>query len=151
MLVEYFFLIDEKKKKHKKLQIVEKQSIIFAKNRDKTQTFMLQLRVVRAFKSTLEDLEDRRSIHSLRSLRNTQNPGAQTSALSSLFYKNKAFFKINQKLSPQSSPSGNISITVPASLQSEPLNINEINARYMDDDGPEERINSNEQSKETRI
>lgn len=111
---------------------------------------MLQLRVVRAFKSTLEDIEDRRSIHSLRSLRNAQNPGAQTPGISSLFYQNKAYFKINQHISPQSSPNANISIVVP-SLQSEPLNINEINARYMDDDGPDDRTNSNEQSKETRI
>lgn len=35
----------------------------------------MQLRVVRAFRSTLEDLEERRSVHSLRSLRSQQlNP-----------------------------------------------------------------------------
>lgn len=35
----------------------------------------VQLRVVRAFRSTLEDLEERRSVHSLRSLRSQQlNP-----------------------------------------------------------------------------
>lgn len=112
---------------------------------------MLQLRVVRAFKSTLEDLEDRRSIHSLRSLRNAQNSGAQAPGISSLLYQNKAFFKINQHISPQSSPNANISIVVPTSLQSEPLNINTISARYMDDDGPDDRTNPNEQSKETRI
>ena len=32
----------------------------------------LQLRVIRAFKSTLEDLEERRSCHSLQSLRNSR-------------------------------------------------------------------------------
>lgn len=32
----------------------------------------LQLRVIRAFKSTLEDLEERRSVHSLRSSRSNQ-------------------------------------------------------------------------------
>lgn len=107
---------------------------------------MLQLRVVRAFKSTLEDIEDRRSIHSLRSLRNAQSSGAHSSAISSLFYPNK-YVKVKQQLSPSFSPSGNISIAVPK----EPLNINEINARYMDDDGPEERTISGDQSKETRI
>lgn len=34
--------------------------------------YHMQLRVIRAFRSTLEDLEERRSVHSLRSLR--QNP-----------------------------------------------------------------------------
>lgn len=111
---------------------------------------MLQLRVVRAFKSTLEDLEDRRSIHSMRSLRNTQGSGDKPSALSTLLFQNKAYFKINPHPSSQSSPNANISIAVP-SYQPEPLNINEINARYMDDDGPDDRTNSNEQSKETRI
>uniref|UniRef100_A0A8D9BE47 Uncharacterized protein n=1 Tax=Cacopsylla melanoneura TaxID=428564 RepID=A0A8D9BE47_9HEMI len=33
---------------------------------------VLQLRVIRAFKSTLEDLEERRSVHSLRSSRSNQ-------------------------------------------------------------------------------
>lgn len=110
---------------------------------------MLQLRVIRAFKSNLEDLEDRRSIHSLRSLRNSQTP-----ALSSFFHQNRGFFKGNQQISsPLSSPSGNISIPVPVSLQSKPLNINnaEINARYMDDDGPPSLDERNGQSKETRI
>lgn len=134
----------------KNCKFSKKNSNILARNRDKTQHFMLQLRVVRAFRSKLEDLEDRRSIHSLRSLRNTQGSGAQPSALSSLLHQNKAFFKLNQHLSPQSPPTGNISIVVPL-FQSEPLNINEINARYMDDDGPDDRSNSNEHSKETRI
>lgn len=111
---------------------------------------MLQLRVIRAFKSTLEDLEDRRSIHSLRSLRNAR----ETPALSS-FFSNKGFLK-GQQTTPQKSPSGNISIAVPTSYHNEPLNINnaDINARYMDDDGPpslDERSSSNGQSKETRI
>lgn len=114
----------------------------------------MQLRVIRAFKSTLEDIEDRRSIHSLRSLRNTQSTiGPSGPALSSLFYQNRAFFK-NQHSNPQTSQSGNISITVPQ-LISEPLNINNINARYMDDDGPTlgDRSSTNTvgQSKETRI
>ena len=38
--------------------------------------FNLQLRVVRAFKSTLEDMEERRSVHSLHSLRTSRShPG----------------------------------------------------------------------------
>lgn len=109
---------------------------------------MLQLRVIRAFKSNLEDLEDRRSIHSLRSLRNTQT---QTPSLTAFFNQNKAYFKTNQ---PAASPNANISIPVPTSFHSEPLNINDITARYMDDDGPpslDERSNSNGQSRETRI
>lgn len=111
---------------------------------------MLQLRVIRAFKSNLEDLEDRRSIHSLRSLRSSQ----QTPALSSFFHQNRGFFRGNQQISsPLASPSGNISIAVPVSLQSKPLNINnaDINARYMDDDGPPSFDERNGQSKETRI
>ena len=105
---------------------------------------MLQLRVVRAFKSTLEDLEDRRSIHSIRSLRNAP----QSTGIQNLFYQNRAYFK-NQH-SPQTSPLANISIAVPTI---QPLNINDVQARYMDDDGPpslDER-NANGQSKETRI
>lgn len=112
--------------------------------------FMLQLRVVRAFKSTLEDMEDRRSIHSLRSLRNAQGGSAPTPAMASLFYQNRNYFKAG----PKSPLSGDISIPVPTSLQSQPLNINDINARYMDDDGPpslDERSNTNGQSRETRI
>lgn len=100
------------------------------------------MRVVRAFKSNLEDLEDRRSIHSLRSLRNAQ-AGAQANA-ASLFYPNRSYMKTNQ---PSLSPSVNISIAVPT----EPLNINSINARFMDDDAPDERNNTDEQSRDTRI
>lgn len=37
----------------------------------------LQLRVIRAFKSTLEDLEERRSCHSLHSLHNMRNSRSQ--------------------------------------------------------------------------
>jgi hypothetical protein len=119
--------------------------------RDKTpKNFMLQLRVIRAFKSTLEDLEDKRSIHSWRSVRNAQPP-----ALANFFYQNKApMFKGNRTSSPDSSPSGNISISIPTSRPAGPLNINDFNARYMDDDGPpsmDERTNGNGQSKETRI
>lgn len=104
---------------------------------------MLQLRVVRAFKSNLEDLEDRRSIHSLRSLK-----GNKTPALGNLFHQNRAYFQKYQH-SPQTSPNEDFSIAVP---QKPPLNINDFNARYMDDDGPpslDER--SDGQSKETRI
>ncbi|KAG8264666.1 hypothetical protein J6590_008601 [Homalodisca vitripennis] len=37
---------------------------------------VLQLRVIRAFKSTLEDLEERRSVHSLHSMRSSRShPG----------------------------------------------------------------------------
>lgn len=134
-------------RKNMKICIKRRKKTV-GKTRDKTQTFMFQLRVIRAFKSTLEDLEDRRSIHSLRSTRN-----AQTAAMANLFYQNRAYFKANQQSSPLSSPLENISIQVPTSLHSEPLNINNINARYMDDDGPpslDER-NSSGQSKETRI
>ena len=120
------------------------------KAKTKTKNFMLQLRVIRAFKSTLEDLEDKRSIHSLRSLRNTR----EAPPLSS-FFSNKGFLK-GQHTTPQKSTGGNISIAVPATFHTEPLNINstDINARYMDDDGPpslDERSSSNGQSKETRI
>lgn len=116
---------------------------------------MLQLRVIRAFKSNLEDLEDRRSIHSLRSLRNAQT--TQAPALSSFFHQNRAL--ISKAASQQSSPTSplaHFSIAVPTSLHSAPLNINNanINARYMDDDGPpslDDRSNANGQSKETRI
>lgn len=112
--------------------------------------------MVRAFKSTLEDLEDRRSIHSLRSLRSGQTGANQTSALSSLFYQNRS---ILQKLNPhsirqQTSPT-EISFSVPTSIPVEPLNINNINARYMDDDGSaslDERTSPNQSpSRETRI
>lgn len=101
----------------------------------------MQLRVVRAFKSTLEDLEERRSIHSLRSLRNLQQAQNPTS---SLFAKN-AFLK---SLSRDQSPPGNITIQVPTSRPHEPLNINDINARYIDDDDVDE---SNDKTKETKI
>lgn len=40
--------------------------------------YILQLRVIRAFRSTLEDLEERRSVHSLHSLRSSRShPGLQ--------------------------------------------------------------------------
>ena len=35
--------------------------------------YVFQLRVIRAFKSTLEDLEERRSVHSLHSLRSSRS------------------------------------------------------------------------------
>lgn len=39
---------------------------------------VLQLRVIRAFKSTLEGLEERRSVHSLHSMRSSRShPGTQ--------------------------------------------------------------------------
>jgi hypothetical protein len=116
-------------------------SIFIVKNEneiEKQQTFMLQLRVVRAFKSTLEDLEDKRSIHSLRSLRNFQNQSA------GFFYK-----RGNQHSGQQSSNLDNLSIPVPKS----PINLNDFNAlKYMDDDSqPDDRSNTNGQSHETRI
>jgi P-type Ca2+ transporter type 2B len=95
------------------------------------------LRVIRAFKSTLEDLEDRRSIHSLRSLRNMH--GGPTPGAASLLYGNKSFLR---NFNRDQSPPGNITITVPTS----PLNIND--ARYIDDDGPDDR---NDKTRETRI
>jgi hypothetical protein len=105
---------------------------------------MLQLRVVRAFKSTLEDLEDRRSIHSLRSLRNLQNP----SATHGFFYQAKHLRANQQPYGQQSSNLDNFSISVPKS----PINLNDFNARYMDDDNqPDDRTNTNGQSHETRI
>jgi hypothetical protein len=109
---------------------------------------MLQLRVIRAFKTTLEDLEDRRSIHSLRTNRNTQSPG-----LSNFFYQHKGAL-LRHPHSSEQPPSGNISIPIPTSLQAAPLNLNDFTGRYMDDDGPssmDERTNANGQSKETRI
>lgn len=101
----------------------------------------MQLRVVRAFKSTLEDLEDRRSIHSLRSLRNMQP--AQT-PVASLLYTHRPFFK---NINRDTSPPGDITIQVPTAHH-EPLNIHDMNARYIDDDGPDDR---NDKSRETRI
>lgn len=116
------------------------------KNETETQkTFMLQLRVVRAFKSTLEDIEDRRSIHSLRSLRNMQNPAAGYAWHGFIYQKG---LKSSNQQHGQSSNCDNIFFTVPKT----PLNLNEINARYMDDDD-DDRTNTNtiEQSIETRI
>lgn len=119
------------------------------KNETETQkTFMLQLRVVRAFKSTIEDIEDRRSIHSLRSLRNVQNPAGQAGqSLHGLYLYQKHLKTANQPHG-QSSNCDNFSITVPKI----PLNLNDFNARYMDDENqPEDRTNTNGQSLETRI
>jgi Ca2+ transporting ATPase len=104
----------------------------------------LQLRVVRAFKSTLEDMEERRSIHSLRSLRNLQQAN-QNQLPSSLLYSKNAFLK---SINRDQSPPGNITIQVPTSRPHEPLNIHDINARYIDDDDVEE---SNDKTKETKI
>jgi Ca2+ transporting ATPase len=101
----------------------------------------LQLRVIRAFKSTLEDLEDRRSIHSIRSFRNMHV--GHTPVTSSLLYSNKSFLK---NFNRDQSPPGNITIQVPTS----PININDMNARYIDDDGPDDTRN-NEKTRETRI
>lgn len=106
---------------------------------------MLQLRVVRAFKSTIEDIEDRRSIHSMRSLRNMQNPAGQS--VQGLYIYQKHLKSANQPHG-QSSNCDNFSINVPKT----PLNLNDFNARYMDDDNqPEDRNNANGQSLETRI
>jgi hypothetical protein len=108
---------------------------------------MLQLRVIRAFKTTLENLEDSRSIHSLRSYQNT----VQSPALANFFSQHKA--ALLRQSQQSSADSGNISIPIPT-LQSPPLNLNDFSARYMDDDGPssiDERSNGNGQSKETRI
>lgn len=107
--------------------------------------FCLQLRVVRAFKSTLEDMEERRSIHSLRSLRNMQQSNQnQKPTSSSLLYSKNAFLKnLNRE-----SPPGNIIIQVPTLRPQEPLNIHDINARYIDDDDIEESI---EKTRETKI
>lgn len=44
--------------------------------------FPPQLRVVRAFKSTLEDMEERRSVHSLHSLRSSRSHPKQLSDIS---------------------------------------------------------------------
>ncbi|XP_070503419.1 plasma membrane calcium-transporting ATPase 2 isoform X3 [Chironomus tepperi] len=96
-----------------------------------------QLRVVRAFKSNLEDLEDRRSIHSLRSYRGipiTPNtPGAY------LFNK-QPFFKHSSR---ETSPPGDIVIPVPVMGHHETFN-------YIDDDAVDDR-NGNDKSRETRI
>lgn len=141
--------------KHKKMLKAKQKSSSWTKpETNNKKYFMLQLRVIRAFKSQLEDLDDRRSIHSLRSNRNA----AQSPAMANFFSNNKAaMFRNIQHPSTESSPSGDISIPVPT-LQSPPLNLNDynINARFMDDDGPssmDERSNANAngQSKETRI
>jgi hypothetical protein len=109
---------------------------------------MLQLRVIRAFKSTLENLEDSRSIHSLRSYQKS----GQSPALANFFSQHKA--ALLRQSQQSSTESGNISIPIPSSHQSPPLNLNDFTARYMDDDGPssiDEKSNGNGQSKETRI
>lgn len=98
----------------------------------------MQLRVVRAFKSTLEDLEERRSIHSLRSLRNMQG---QNPTASSLLWSRAGMLR---NFNRDQSPPGNITIQVPTS----PLNINDMNARYIDDDDVDER---NDKTRETKI
>lgn len=141
---------NQQEKNMKILRKAKKKEKTLGKAKKNPKHFMLQLRVIRAFKSTLEDLEDKRSIHSLRSLRNAR----EAPALSS-YFSNKGFLK-GQQTSPQKQTSGNISIAVPATFHTEPLNINsaDINARYMDDDGPpslDERSSANSQSKETRI
>ena len=101
------------------------------------------MRVCRAFKSNLEDLEERRSIHSHRSLRNMQ---AYPNDASSLLYKSGLFRAFSRE---QSSPPGNITIQVPTSpTPHEPLNINSMNARYIDDDDIDDR---NDKTRETKI
>lgn len=68
--------------------------------------------------------------------------------MANLFHQNRAYFQKHQH-TPQTSPNEDFSIAVP---QRPALNINDFNARYMDDDGPpslDER--SDGQSKETRI
>jgi hypothetical protein len=135
-------LVDDQKnatrKKHKNLQNKTEKKFSTSNKKKPSRHVLnpLQLRVVRAFRSNLEDLEDRRSIHSLRSLHNMH--ASQTPVTSSLLYANKQFLR---GLNRDQSPPGNITIQVPTS----PLNIHDMNARYIDDDGPDDRTG------ETRI
>lgn len=103
----------------------------------------MQLRVVRAFKSNLEDLEERRSLHSLRSLRNLQSN--QNPAANSLFAKSGILRNFNRDQSPPAS----FTIQIPpTSLQHEPLNIHDMSARFIDDDDIDDR---NDKTRETKI
>lgn len=68
---------------------------------------LFQLRVVRAFKSTLEDMEERRSVHSLHSLRTSRShPGPRP--LSDISYIDE---EVNQNISVNPSPSTTDSLT----------------------------------------
>lgn len=49
-------------------------------------SFLQQLRVVRAFKSTLEDMEERRSVHSLHSLHSLRSSRSHPKQLSDISY-----------------------------------------------------------------
>jgi hypothetical protein len=98
--------------------------------------FFLQLRVIRAFRSTLEDLEERRSLHSIRSLRSGQvnnSVGSQNIAsISSLLYPNRSYQQRLNQITHQSSPgSATISATSPPSS-----NIVDVPASFTDDDEP---------------
>jgi hypothetical protein len=73
-----------------------------------------------------------------------QNPAAGYNAWQGFIYQ-KGLKSANQQHG-QSSNCDNIFFTVPKP----PLNLNEINARYMDDDD-DDRTNTIEQSIETRI
>lgn len=111
------------------------------------------MRVIRAFKSTLEDLEDRRSIHSLRSLRSGAAGGGNV--MSSLLYPNRSYQqKLNQQLQHHQGHSNANVIVTPAAI-----NITDIPTRYIDDETTaDERVPSNnnhdastKSSHETRI
>lgn len=99
--------------------------------------FFLQLRVIRAFKSTLEDLEERRSLHSIRSFRsgqcNAQNVGSQNIAsISSLLYPNRSYQQKLNQVSQQSPPGSNtVSVASPT-----PSNIADIPTTYIDEEEP---------------
>lgn len=73
----------------------------------------LQLRVIRAFKSTLEDLEERRSVHSLHSLHSLRSSRSHTGPwparpLSDITYIDED--SSATKLSPQSAQAHNTSL-----------------------------------------
>lgn len=95
----------------------------------------MQLRVVRAFKSNLEDLEDRRSIHSMRSYRGMQ---IQPNIPGAFLFNKQPFYKHHSR---ETSPPGDIVIPVPVMGHHETFN-------YIDDDAPDDR---NDKSRETRI
>lgn len=73
----------------------------------------LQLRVIRAFKSTLEDLEERRSVHSLHSLHSLRSSRSHTGPwparpLSDITYIDED--SSATKISPQSAQAHNTSL-----------------------------------------
>lgn len=144
----------KEKRKTKKKKQNKKEKKNKNKNKKNQTKIYLQLRVIRAFKSTLEDLEDRRSIHSLRSLRSGAGGG---NVMSSLLYPNRSYQqKLNQQLQHHqghSQKNEHVIVTPVA------IDITDIPTRYIDDETTaDERVPSiiihdasTKSSHETRI